>query len=80
MHGSQVWIEATHITPKSWLLLFDAAAQILHGITSMTAHWKALDESFLLSRREQKSVQGWLCGSQNVSKQNTLTKILVSTI
>ena len=47
--------------PKSWLLRFDAAAPILQGIAPTTAHLKAPDESFLLSSREQKSMQGWLC-------------------
>ena len=53
----------TH-TPKSWFLRFDAAPPILLGILQTRAHWKALDESFLLSRRSLDSKQGWLCGSQ----------------
>ncbi len=71
----------TH-SPKSWLLLFDAVAvqPILLRILQTTTHWKALDESFLLSRRSLDSMEGWLCGSQNGSKQNKLTKILVSAI
>ena len=57
------------IAPKTWklnslLLRFDAAAPILHGIVRTMAHWKALDQSFLLSRRSCDSEQGWLRGSQ----------------
>jgi hypothetical protein len=48
---------ATHINPKSWLLRFDATAPILIGIVRTTAHWKALDQSFLLSRRSLESVE-----------------------
>ena len=65
---------------NSWLLRFDAAAPILHGIEQTTAHWKALDQSFLLSRCSLESVQGWLRGSQNGLRQNHQSKILASTI
>jgi hypothetical protein len=69
-----------NINPKSWLLRFDAAAPILHGIVQTTAHWKALDQSFLLSRRSLESVQGWLRGSQAWIINTQHTKILASTI
>ena len=49
---------------NSWQLRFDAAPPILHGIAQTTAHWKALNQSFLLSRRAQESVQDWLHGCQ----------------
>ncbi len=66
---------------NSWQLRFDAAAPILHGIAQTTAHyWKALNQSFLLSRRAQESVQGWLRGCQNVLTQKHQSKILASTI
>jgi hypothetical protein len=69
-----------NIIPKSWLLRFDAAVPILHGIVRAMAHWKALDQSFAMSRRSLESVQGWLRGSQNGSMQKHHTKILASTI
>jgi hypothetical protein len=65
---------------NSWQLRFDAAPPILHGIAQTTAHWKALNQSFLLSRRAQESVQDWLRGCQNASRQKHQAKILASTI
>jgi hypothetical protein len=65
---------------NSWLLRFDAAALILIGIVRTMAHWKALDQSFLLSRRSLESEQGWLRGCQNGLMQKHQSKILASTI
>jgi hypothetical protein len=44
------------------------------------AHWKALDQSFLLSRRLLESEQGWLRGCQNGLMQKHQSKIVASTI